>query len=493
MKKNVLLSLTALFLSMALTACGTQDTGASSDNIPKLDPSEPVVLEVWHYYNGPQKSAFDELVANFNETVGLEQGIVVEGYSQGNVTDLINNVIDAANKTVGAGEVPDIFAAYADTAYAVDQLGLVADLDPYLTEDELAEYRPEFLEEGRISEDGSLKIFPIAKSIELFFLNTTDWAPFAADTGFDETSFQTMEGVGKAAEAYYQWTDALTPDVPEDGKALFGRDAMANYCVIGSQQLGVELFSGYGENGVINADKEVFRTLWDAYYVPFINGYFESYGRFRSDDAKIGKVISYVGSSSGSSYFPDQVSLNDLESYPIECKVLPVPSFQNGAAYAVQQGAGMVVTKSDEKTEYAATVFLKWFTDVDQNLSFSVNSGYLPVKNAALDIEKINAVLDGMEDEATAGRMRQTFAAAIEQLSNNTLYTSRAFDGGTDARAILDNALDDQAKADRQAVLDLMASGVSRADAVAQYNTDANFDAWFEETVNQLKATLPNP
>lgn len=33
-----------------------------------------------------------------------------------------------------------------------------------------------------------------------------------------------------AAQRYYEWTDSLTPE-ENDGKALFGRDAMANYMI----------------------------------------------------------------------------------------------------------------------------------------------------------------------------------------------------------------------------------------------------------------------
>ena len=106
------LLLAALFL--LLPGCGKKGL---------LDPKNPVGLVLWHYYNGPQKVAFDELVTEFNDTVGREQGIVVEALSQGNVNDLMQNVIDAAEQKVGAGEIPDIFAAYADTAYTVDQLG----------------------------------------------------------------------------------------------------------------------------------------------------------------------------------------------------------------------------------------------------------------------------------------------------------------------------------------------------------------------------------
>jgi multiple sugar transport system substrate-binding protein len=88
-----------------------------------------VNLEIGHYYNGVQKTAFDHMVQEFNETIGLKKGIIVEAFSQGNISDLTEKVVDAANKKVGAEDIPDIFAAYADTAYVVNQLGLVAELD----------------------------------------------------------------------------------------------------------------------------------------------------------------------------------------------------------------------------------------------------------------------------------------------------------------------------------------------------------------------------
>ncbi len=44
------------------------------------------------------------------------------------------------------------------------------------------------------------------------------------------------------AKVYYEWTDAATPDAAGDGKAFYGRDAMANYFIIGMRQMGVEIF-----------------------------------------------------------------------------------------------------------------------------------------------------------------------------------------------------------------------------------------------------------
>ena len=46
--------------------------------------------------------------------------------------------------------------------------------------------------------------------------------------------------------------------------------------------------------------------------------------------------------------------------------------------------------------------------------------------------------------------------------------------------------MSEKADADRQAILALTAQGTSLADAVARYDTDANFQGWFD----QLKADL---
>jgi multiple sugar transport system substrate-binding protein len=81
-------------------------------------------------------------------------------------------------------------------------------------------------------------------------------------------------------------------------------------------------------------------------------------------------------------YFPDEVEM-DGNRYDIDYVVMPAPIFEGGENVAVQQGAGMVVSKSDEQHEYAAVEFLKWFTQAENNLAFCGDSGYLPVRKDA--------------------------------------------------------------------------------------------------------------
>ena len=228
----------AAALVLSLAGCGAEQSGGPAD-------VEPVQLTVWTYYNGDQLESFNRLVEEFNATVGKEQNITVENCSQGNVNDLEAQVMASAQGKVGAEEMPNIFMAYADTAYTMDQMSELVDLAPYFTDEERAAYIGSYLTEGDFNDDGSIKIFPVAKSVELLFLNDTDWQTFADATGAEYADLETIEGLVGTAEAYYNWTDAQT-ETPDDGKALFGRDAMANYMLIGAKELGDTLFDVKG-------------------------------------------------------------------------------------------------------------------------------------------------------------------------------------------------------------------------------------------------------
>ena len=462
--------------------------GCKKEDKVKLDPKNPVTISIWHYYNGAVMNAFDQLVKEFNESVGVKEGIIVESFGMGNVSELETAVLSSAKKEVGSKEIPNIFASYADTAYEAEQLNILADLDKYFSKEEQAEYIVSYIEEGKIGTNGELRIFPIAKSTEIFMLNETDWKPFADANGFTHDDLTTNEGVAKVAKKYYEWTDAATPNVANDGKAFWGRDSIPNMFIIGAKQFGVEIFEVTNGKVKINAEKDTIRKIWDSYYVPYMSGYFMAAGKYRSDDTKVGDIISYVGSTSSSMYFPNEVTL-DGKSHAVEAVVLPTPVFEGQKNVLVQQGAGMAVTKSTPEEEYASTVFLKWFTDTDVNIRFSAHSGYMPVKKEANSYEKFMSVVDanGIKTDKIAS---EALAVAFENVQKNEMYTSKAFEGGAAARTILENHLKDKADADRATVVQSIKSGKSHAEAVAQFDTNENFEAWFTDITAQLNAAV---
>ena len=177
-----------------------------------LDPENPVTLTIWHYYNGAYQAAFDKLVEEFNNSAGKDLGIYVE-------------------------EMPDLFSAYTDSALGLQKDGMLTDLNQYFTAEELDKYVDAYVQEGEFAGDGGLYVFPVAKSTEITMMNKTDWDKFAEETGATLDDLSTVEGIATVAEQYYDWTDAQTPDVPDDGKAFYGRDSMSNYFLIGMKQM----------------------------------------------------------------------------------------------------------------------------------------------------------------------------------------------------------------------------------------------------------------
>ncbi|MCI9078700.1 MAG: extracellular solute-binding protein [Lachnospiraceae bacterium] len=477
-EKRGFLGILAAVLALGLAGCGSKNP---------LDPKKPVSLTVWHYYNGSQQAAFDTLVEEFNDTTGREKGIYVESYSQGSVSDLEAAVQDAINGKVGADIMPDIFSSYADTAYEVEQAGALANLSDYLDQEELDHYVNSYIEEGRIATDGTLRIFPTAKSTEIMMINKTDWDVFAAAAGVSLEDLDTIEGVVAAAQAYYEWTDSLTPDIPGDGKAFYGRDAMANYFIIGMQQLGVEMF--HVENGEVTLNvprDEIFR-LWENYYVPLVKGYFGAYGSFRSDDVKTGDILAYTGSTTSAMYFPSQVEL-DSGSHAIDYIVRMPPVFKGGQNYAVQQGAGMVVSKSDQQHEYAAVEFLKWFTQTENNLQFGCVSGYLPVLKEASSIQKLDQVIEDRNLEVSP-KTYDCLTTIMDNIADLTPYTNKSFKNGIEVRKVLEYNLADLAAENHTAVEAAVKQGVSLEKAAAPYVSQEAFTAWYTSFVQTLETT----
>lgn len=480
----VMMMVTGMVPGCSSKSMKTTDSKTTSTEKVKLDPDNPVSLKIWHYYNGTQQATFDNLLEEFNSSVGKEKGIYVEGYSYGSVSDLEKAVTSSLNEEVGAEDLPDIFSSYADIACTVEKKGKLVDLTPYFSEKEKKKYVDSYIQEGYLNQDKALYLIPVAKSTEVLMVNKTDWAPFEEATGTTIDELKTTEGITKAAEKYYEWTDSLTPDIPNDGKALYGRDSMSNYFVIGMKQMGKDIFSMKDGKTVVHTDKDLIKRLWENYYVPYIKGYFAAYGKFRSDDVKTGEILAYTGSTASAFYFPDKVE-TDEKSYPIECQILKSPIMEGGKNYRVQQGAGMAVTKSNKEHEYASTVFLKWFTKKEQNLRFVSESSYLPVLKEANNMKEVNRVIKDNNIKVN-GKTYECLKTVLKNFDETRFYTTESVTNGFGMRKVLDYNLSDRAAADKATMDAEIAAGASREDEIAKYTSDASFESWYDDFCKAL-------
>ena len=461
-----------------LSGCSTS-SGEAAKTV-KLDPSNPTNVTIWHYYNGAQQAAFDELVSEFNANVGKEEGIHVGSRTLGSVSDLEAAISDSIAGAVGSEELPTVFSSYSDTAYAVLRAGKLAEVGQYFSEDELSRYVEGYIKEGYLLGDDSLYLLPVAKSTEAMMVNATDWEPFAAATGASYDDLSTTEGVVETAKAFFEWSG---------GRALYGRDSMSNYFNVGMKQMGVELFEVADGKATLNLDQDKVRRLWDCYYVPYVNGWFKALGKFRSDDVKTGDIIAYTGSTASAAYFPDQVMPDEDTVVDIGYEVLPAPVMEGGRRVCAQQGAGMCVTATDEQHEYAAVEFIKWFTVPENNIRFACQSSYLPVLKEANTVEALDAAIAD-HGLTVSDKTYDTLVQVLGSFEDEDFYASGCFENGFAARKVLDYNLSDKAAADREAVEAAVAGGATLADAVAPYVTDDAFASWYTSFKSALEGAV---
>lgn len=401
MLKNSMLYL--LLCIMLLTGC---------KNTEKLNPQNPVTLSLWHNYGGQMKNTMDDLIAEFNDTVGKEKGIIINVTSITGSATIHEKLMMASNDEPNSPELPDITTLYPNTALVLAQKGLLADLGQQFTEKDLSKYVRRFVDEGRL-QDGILYVFPTAKSTEVIFINMTVFNRFMKDTDASYEDLSTFEGVIETAGKYNRWTDSQTPDIPNDGKTFVVYDSLFNMAQVGYAQLGDSFIS---DNG-LNISSSSFEKIWNLFYEPAVKGYVANYNGYGSDLIKTGNVVASIGSTAGVLFYSPTVTYSDNITESAEYLILPYPTFKDGNKTAIQRGGGMSIIKTDDVREYAAGIFLKWFTEPRQNLKFVSSTGYLPVTE-----EAFNSV---MTDNSIVNddKIKKLILTAKEMQEQYTFYT----------------------------------------------------------------------
>ncbi len=349
-------------------------------NREKLDPKNPVTITMWHNYGGQMQSVMDELVDEFNSTIGRKKGVIISVTSISASKDIQEKLLMIAAGDPGAPEMPDLVTAYPKTAHILWREGLLAPLDEKFTTKELDAYLPQFIEEGRLADD-RLYVFPIAKSTEVLFVNQTLFDRFSAATGVELESLATFEGIAEAAVKYYQWTDSLTPHKINDGKSFFTADSWFNIAQVGMAQLGGDFI----HPDHLNITSEIFKPIWNFSVLPALAGGYAVTDGYSSDLSRTGEIVCSIGSTAGILFYGDSITYPDNTSEKVTYTVLPYPTFKGGTKMALQRGGGMCVKRSSPKKEHAAVLFLKWFTQPEQNMRFVSSTGYLPVTKEAFE------------------------------------------------------------------------------------------------------------
>lgn len=416
-------------MCVPVTSCGN-----------KKEKSEPLTINVWHVYGEQTNSPLNDMIDEFNQTVGHEKGIKVQVTVVSNTNDIHEAVLRSARKEPGAGELPDVFMSYPKTVMALPDTDILVDYNDYFTEDELSSYVQPFIEEGEIND--RLVVFPVAKSTEILFLNKTLFDRFANDAKVSIDDLSTWEGLFEVAQKYYDWTDAKTPDVENDGKTFFVHDYHFNYFQVGVESMGESFFDGERMK-----DSESFKHIFEMYAEAALNGTVWLNEGYATEPLRTGDVVASVASSASVLYYDDYVTYADNTVEAIEVVALPVPVFKGAEKMVMQRGAGICTVKSTPEKEAAAVTFIKWITEPENNVKLVTQLGYMPVTEKAFD--QMPDAIKNIENKKYKG----LYEAFLKTQEAYTFYSAPKLSKYLDLETLVEKTSRSKMKAERDELL----------------------------------------
>ena len=197
MKPRFFAALLAALMIFPLTGC----------NRSLLDKDDPVTLTFWHVYGEQSGSPMDELVDEFNRTVGAEKGVRVTVTGTSSASQIGAFLLQAQAGGSELPEMPDVFTCHIGDALALGAENLL-DWNDLFTEKEREEFVSGFLADG--TADGRLLVFPMSKSTHVLMLNGSAFDRFSAATGAQYSDLTTWEGFYQTAGAFYDYSGGKT-------------------------------------------------------------------------------------------------------------------------------------------------------------------------------------------------------------------------------------------------------------------------------------------
>ncbi|MCB8943455.1 MAG: extracellular solute-binding protein [Ardenticatenaceae bacterium] len=351
---------------------------AADGPLAGVDPRGQTV-QWWHNHSGSREELLLEMVADYNET--NECGITIEALNQGGY----NDIRDAVNASVAAGEVPATLVVGYQNDQAFYQLNnTLVDLNLYLDDptwgipaEEQADYYSSFFNQSiHVAFDNQRLGFPPNRSIELLFFNKT----YLEELGYDAApatpeEFQEMacaaaaaseSGVGgyilrTDASAVAAWTYAFGGDVLNEAGDGYVYNSQATIDAMNFlQELATE-----GEDGQVCAY------------------FFEG---FPNPELAARNALFGQGSSSGIPFY-----VGDFASFaeeqgrePDEVGIGAIPHTTPDPVMNIYGGDVMIVQTTPEK-QLAAWDFVKWFTSPEVQARWVEASNYFPTRASAAE------------------------------------------------------------------------------------------------------------
>ena len=344
-------------------ANNTQTTDTKTNDSTPADSTaaaEPTEVVVWHCFTENQLDAFQKIVDDFNAS---QSEVVVTVQAQP-YNDWDTKVMQAVRNGTG----PDIIFDYPSTVAHYVNDGFVVNLSKYVDDPEIGiEGFKDSLSASVYAEatqfaDGGLYCMPVCTTGTVLFYNKTM---------YDELGLSvptTWEEMAENCKAIYE----------AKGIPGFGYDSLVDGAQIILMQAGSQYADLAAGKVDINTESTVAAYQWFADQVNA--GYFKLQpDDYFSTEYGAGAIASFIGSAAGYSYVVDAVG----DSFEQACAPIP----QGSTKWAPAWNRGLIAFTSDEATERASYLFMKYFVTPEVNKewceAFSAVSPYTAVASDA--------------------------------------------------------------------------------------------------------------
>jgi len=366
---RVLLFFNAAILSI-LCSCGGQETSVSEKKVDLeiLDPGGQEVI-FWYQHTRERETALEELVAEYNQTNPHQT--VVKGEYAGGYGDIYNKMVVG----IQGGALPSLVVAYQNQAMAYHRDDGIVDFTPYmnspkwgLSEEEKKDFVQSFLEQDYIG--GAQIGFPPNRSLEVFYYNK-DWL---RELGY-EAPPRTWDEFADLCRKAKEQPFSRSEDKGRSLGFLIEADAsrLASLVFTRGGDLVDAKSSAYTlDTEPVRAAMSMLQSLLQDGAIELMS---EDYGDQREFAA--GQVLFILRSSSGlpfvTSAVEDGLDFTWNVTYPPNELEEPVVNVY---------GASISLCKTNPSEQLAAWLFLKWFTEPEQQARWVKASNYFPVRRS---------------------------------------------------------------------------------------------------------------
>lgn len=374
MKKSLILVLVALLSFFAVYA-----NGASESTSSEAKEKEPIVVNFWHGLNaGTNQNALNEIIEDFNNTIGKEEGIVVVGTYQGGYGDIKTKVL--ASLAAGEEVAQIIQGERSNNIPVYWEEGILCDMTEYIKNSDVIDMDNfvDALTGFSYSPDGEIISLPFIRTTFNLFYNKD---LFTA-AGYPEP--QSWEEVEAAAKAITK--------VADNGEVLvsglcFHHDFSIEYPICA--EIGSEILADGGTNPVMLTDGSMLELLtwwkrgidegWISKY-PTSNG-----SSVMSSDLFNGRIGAFFNSAANTGAY-----VQAAKELGFNLGVVSFPAWYNGVRKVPLSGTNiaMVAASNSQEKLDAAWRFIEFLESDEQVIKIAKASGcVLSTKSAAASDE----------------------------------------------------------------------------------------------------------